>query len=181
MSWVQLFHSTEAIGHLEREVVAAAAPTAAAIRKLARRAPDDALTFLHELRFVPIGRHPLEDRPLNLVEQLDQTFTILVTLRAARWLLARHPQGGGALVRLGTTTGLDVASAKAGCFAAETFVAKSLSNNRTLEKVMASVVRKAPDTRHRYVFFYSPEVAAGPQPALERPGVPVSVYAAVSL
>ncbi len=34
------------------------------------------------LRFDPIGHDPLTGRPLNVIEQLNQTFTILVTLRA---------------------------------------------------------------------------------------------------
>lgn len=177
MPRVQRFHSADAIEQLEREVRATAAPTATAISSLVARAPDEAFAFLHTLRFTPVGRHPLEDRSLNLVEQLNQTFTILVTLQAARWLLARHPEGGGTVVRLGTTAGLDVESANAGCFAAEAFAATSPRSNRKLAKDMAAVVQKAPETRHRYVFFYSPEFAAGHHPELEQPGLPVSVYA----
>src|SRR4051794_17433147 len=50
---------------------------------------------LRKIKFEPIGRHPVEDRPLNLIEQVNQTFTYLVALQATRWLITRHPDALG--------------------------------------------------------------------------------------
>ncbi|MGV7219224.1 hypothetical protein [Bradyrhizobium sp. UFLA05-112] len=43
---------------------------------------DEPMSLLRAMRFDPVGHDPLTGEPLNIVEQLNQTFTILVTLRA---------------------------------------------------------------------------------------------------
>jgi len=174
----QVFHTVEEVDRLDREVRAAALPTAKAIRELVAEAPTEGLSLLRELRFALVGRHPLEDRPLNLVEQLNQTFTILVTLCAVRILLERHPDSGGARARFGTQGGFDIESVNPRLFAAEAFAATTPQSNRKLQKDMERLVTKAAEYQHRYVFFYSPKYpAAGHQPQLEVPGAHVSVYA----
>src|SRR5579863_5322615 len=44
-----------------------------------------------QIKFLPRGRHPIEDRQLNLVEQINQTWTFIAALEAARILLQNHP------------------------------------------------------------------------------------------
>lgn len=55
----------------------------------------DPLEMLRRMRFDPVGFHPVEDRPLNLVEQINQTWTYAVAVAAARQLLLLHPEAGG--------------------------------------------------------------------------------------
>src|SRR5262249_45950882 len=72
------------------------------LRTSARRAQDriraksgDPLDFLRSIKFDPIGCHPIEDRGINLIEQINQTWTFAVALAAARQLLVLHPDVGG--------------------------------------------------------------------------------------
>jgi hypothetical protein len=61
------------------------------IRASARRAHDwvaaqsgDPLDMLRRMKFEQVGFHPVEDRMLNLVEQINQTWTFAVAIAAAR-------------------------------------------------------------------------------------------------
>ncbi len=49
--------------------------------------PSSPLHALQQMKFDPIGSHPLEDRPLNIIEQVNQTFTYLVAVKAAELLM----------------------------------------------------------------------------------------------
>jgi len=57
--------------------------------------PFSPLHALEALKFSPIGSHPLEDRPLNIIEQVNQTFTYLVAVKAAELLMEWHPEAKG--------------------------------------------------------------------------------------
>lgn len=134
----------------------------------------DSLQVLAKMKFQEIGHHPADDRPLNIVEQVNQTFTYLVTLEAARWLLLQHPGCGGLNINLGTNAGLDLESIEPGFIAAEAFAATHPRSNDKLRKDVARLVEKAPDAEHRYVFFSCPEYPSGRQVKLETvPGIEV--------
>ena len=73
------------------------------------------MSLLRALRFETVGHDPLTGEPLNVVEQLNQTFTILVTLRAIEKLFELHPDCGGFRLALGTSSsGRDIESVKEG-------------------------------------------------------------------
>ena len=55
----------------------------------------DGVEFLRALKFDQVGLHPLEDRALNAIEQVNQSWTYLVALAAVRELLRWHPEAGG--------------------------------------------------------------------------------------
>jgi hypothetical protein len=74
---------------LER-VRAAASPTAQVLARLTAAEPDG-LEMLRRLKFTEMAWHPIDDRSLNLVEQINQTWTYLVTLKAMPFLFERHP------------------------------------------------------------------------------------------
>jgi hypothetical protein len=106
------------------------------------------------MRFRPIGHDPLTGTPLNIVEQLNQTFTILAALKATELLFEMHPQASGYRLALGTCAGRDIESIEPGMIAAEIFCATDPRSNRKLEK---DIARMALDSsQHRYVFFSSP-------------------------
>ena len=133
------------------------------------------------MKFEQVGFHPTEDRPLNFVEQLNQTWTYAVALTATRQLLRLHPDVGGFRVAPGAhmSLPLDVMSVQDGQVGAETFAAVHPSNNDKLKGDLDKLAGRT--ERHRYVFFCSP---AFPQTErlskLERNGVEVWSVAAVT-
>lgn len=146
--------------------------TTRAIQALAAVAsPKDAL---RQMKFGRLGRHPIEDRALNVIEQVNQTFTYMVALNAARWLLDRHPEAGGFVLAPGAHASqrLDVMSVVPDLVGAETFAASHPDSNRKLRRDLERL--SADRSQHRYAFFYSPGFTPGRQTKLERsPGVEV--------
>ena len=104
-------------------------------------------------------------KPLNVVEQLNQTFTILVSLRAAERLIELHPDAGGFRLALATSSGRDIESVVPDLVAAEVFSATRPSSNQKLKKDIARLT--ADPARYRYVFFAAPGFVSGRQEALE--------------
>ena len=133
------------------------------------------MAVLKKLRFDTVGHDPLTGSPLNVVEQLNQTFTILVSLRAVEKLIELHPEAGGFRLALGTSSGRDIESVTPGLVAAEVFSATHPNSNQKLRKEIA---RLADDpAQYRYVFFASPTYKVGRHEQLEKPGTGVQVYA----
>ncbi len=124
------------------------------------------------MRFELRGHDPLTGEPLNVVEQLNQTFTIMVTLRAIERLIELHPDAGGFHLALGTSSGTDIESVAKDLVAAEVFSATRPTSNQKLRKDIARLA--VLPARHRYVFFAAPGFAAGRHQDLETvPGVEV--------
>lgn len=152
-----------------------------AVRTSARRAQEriaslsgEPLDILRLMKFEQIGFHPLEDRSLNLVEQIDQTWTFAVAIAAARQLLTLHPDVGGFRLAPGAhaSLDLDIMSEESGCVGAETFAAVNPRNNRKLLTDLAKLAAR-PEP-HRYVFFMSPLFPRNErQTQFERDGVQV--------
>jgi hypothetical protein len=116
----------------------------------------DPLDMLRRMKFEPIGVHPIEDRRINLVEQINQTWTFAVAIAAARQLLLLHPEAGGFHLAPGAhaSLALDIMSEKAGLVGAETFAAVTPRNNGKLATDLAKLAAR-PEV-HRYVFFMCP-------------------------
>lgn len=145
---------------------AALAEGAARTAKWLTTQTNDPMLLLRAMRFDTVGHDPLTGEPLNFVEQLNQTFTILVTLRAIEQLFELHPDAEGFRLALGTSSGRDIESVKEGLVAAEVFSATHPMSNQKLKK---DLMRLTTDpAQYRYVFFCCPGYSAGRQPALER-------------
>jgi hypothetical protein len=140
---------------LIRRVQAAADRTNQAIKRLLEDEPNG-IEVLRRMKFTEMAWHPVDDRQLNLIEQLNQTWTYLVTLRALPFLFARHPDAGGFSLNLGTAAGTDIKSVAANEVAAEVFAAVHPSNNKKLAKDLQKLVRDCPAAAARYVFFGAP-------------------------
>ncbi len=123
------------------------------------------MALLKAFRFEAIDHDPLTGEPRNLVEQLNQTFTILVTLRAVEQLIRLHPEAGGFRLALETSAGRDIESVVPDLVAAEVFSATHPGSNPKLKKDIERL-RDDP-ARHRYVFFAAPGYRAGRQEKLE--------------
>lgn len=173
--------TTRDLDRLSHDIRAAADRTVRALRDILR-SESDSLQVLRLMKFSEIGHHPLEDRALNLIEQVNQTFTYLVTLQAARWLLATHPQLDGLKINLGTSAGFDLESRTPGLVAAEAFAVTRTSSNDKLRSDILRLADKAGDVSHRYVFFSAPKFGAGRQAQLEsEAGIQVWSFSADSL
>ena len=133
------------------------------------------MALLKSLRFEMVGHDPLTGEPLNVVEQLNQTFTILVTLRAVERLIELHPDAGGFRLALGTSSGRDIESVAPDMVAAEVFSATHPNSNQKLKNDLARL--SADPARHRYVFFAAPGYVAGRHEQLEKTAPGIQVYA----
>jgi hypothetical protein len=134
----------------------------------------DPLDMLRQMKFEPIGFHPIEGHALNLVEQINQTWTYAVALAAARQLLVLHPEAGGYKLAPGAyaSAPLDIMSEAEGLVGAETFAAVDPRNNRKLALDLAKMAARP--EQHRYIFFFSPKFPGAQRlMQFERDGVQV--------
>jgi hypothetical protein len=134
----------------------------------------DPMNLLRSMKFETIGFHPISDHALNVVEQINQTFTYAVALAAVRELLVRHPDAGGFRLAPGAhmSQRLDIMSDVDGLVGAETFAAVTPGNNGKL----AGDLRKLAGCteQYRYVFFASPRFPGTVRlPKFERDGIEV--------
>jgi hypothetical protein len=123
---------------------------------------------LRRMKFEQIGFHPIEGHALNFIEQINQTFTYLVALRATAWLLNRHPDAGGFRLAPGANAALplDIMSVVPDLVGAETFAAVHPKNNRKLAGDLQKL--KMFPHRFRYAFFFAPGFPHGRVEHLER-------------
>ena len=107
-----------------------------------------------KLRFENAGRDPLDpNRPLNFVEQLNQTSSYLVTIAAAAYLFDHHKSSAPFVLTLGPIGGHDIASSD-GKIVAETFAATRPGSNNKLNKEIKKLSSASAD--HKYVFYFCP-------------------------
>jgi hypothetical protein len=146
--------SIQNIADLDRLEAAVSASASLAMRSLAGLSGYAPIDALAAAKFSQIGRDPLDpNRPLNLIEQINQTFTYLASITGARWLLRQHPECVPLTLNLGTQSGFDIES-NCGHFVAETFAATDPKSNDKLRKDLAKLgTSKAP---HRFLFYLSP-------------------------
>lgn len=134
----------------------------------------DSLQVLRLMKFSGIGHHPTEDRALNIIEQINQTFTYLASVEAARWVMQRHPELQGLRLNLGTHRGFDLESLEPNRVAGEVFAATHPNSNDKVRKDVTRLVEQAAEVQHRYVFFICPEFKTlSRQSVFERDGVEV--------
>jgi len=116
----------------------------------------DPLDLLRRMKFETAGFHPIQGHALNVIEQINQTWTYVVALAAARHLLEMHPDAGGYVLAPGAhkAIALDIMSETPGLVGAETFAAVTPANNKKLKTDLLKLSARA--ERHRYIFFMSP-------------------------
>jgi len=148
--------------------------TAISVRNWVALQTGDPLDMLRRMKFEPVGFHPIEGYALNIVEQINQTWTFCVALAAARQLLLLHPDAGGLRLAPGAHAcqALDIMSVTEGCVGAETFAAVTPRNNGKLAADLLKLAARP--ERHRYVFFMSPHFQGNKRlPQFEQPGIQV--------
>jgi hypothetical protein len=114
------------------------------------------LDLIKHMKFDLVGFHPITHRELNIVEQVNQTWTYAAALLAVRELFKLHPEVGCYHIAPGAyaSQALDVMSDIDGLVGAETFAAVRPQNNRKLDKDLMKMATR--HEMHRYVFFLSP-------------------------
>ena len=150
--------SREELRSLEERIELAAKRTVANLQALVEsREPID---VLRSMKFDECGSDPLKASPLNLIEQLNQTFTYLASLKGVAYLLETHPDSAPFVLNLGTRPGHDIESMD-GEVVCEVFAAVRPGNNDKLNKDSKRV--HGAKAKHKYVFFLSPGVEPGEQ------------------
>lgn len=136
----------------------------------------DPLQLVKHMKFDTVGFHPITHHPLNLIEQVNQTWTFAVALLAARQLLKLHPEAGPFLLAPGAhaSQDLDIMSSIPGLVGAETFAAVKPTNNNKLFADLTKLLER-PEV-HRYVFFMSPGYPGTQRLSKLERGGPVQVW-----
>jgi hypothetical protein len=146
------------LNSLIEQLEASAAKTQSSIKKLVSR--KDAMFFLFECKFNQSGFNPLDSSiKLNLIEQLNQTFTYLASFKGAEYIFLHHKKVKSLTLNLGTASGTDIETDEDGGVVAEVFASVNPSNNRKLRNDISRI--KLINAKHRYVFFISPKIPAG--------------------
>jgi hypothetical protein len=158
----------DSVHDADRLIAQVEASAGAAMAEIARLQVDvPPLRALSRLKFDRIGRDPLDaDAPLNLIEQINQSFTYVASAKASRVLLALHPELAPLTLNLGTSSGFDIVSTTEGLLAAEVFAAVDPSNNGKLRNDIDRLENAK--AAHRYVFFMCPGYDEGRVRRLER-------------
>lgn len=113
--------------------------------------------LLRKIKFLTSGFDPLFDESMNFIEQVNQTFTYLVCLRAVEQLLIKHP-GHNYFVNFGTEGGYDVVYEDES-IVCECFASTAPDSNKKLENDVKKVYENI-TAINKYVIFY----ASSPKP-----------------
>jgi hypothetical protein len=114
------------------------------------------------LKFNQVGCDPLDiNFKLNLIEQLNQTFTYMASFLAANYIFSEHPElkGDTITLNLGTQGGSDIESSDRS-IVGEVFATTYIRNNDKLNKDIIKV-KAVEHVKHRYVFFIAPAIEQG--------------------
>jgi len=116
--------------------------------------------LFHTLKFDKIGCDPLSPKiQWNVVEQINQTFTYLVSLKAAEFLYKEYRAIEIIELNLGTKGGFDLIGKDAkgrDIAAAEVFAAVKAHSNDKLRQDILKVMKS--NAENRYVFFTANDV-----------------------
>ena len=146
------------LSSLIEQLEASAVKTQSSIKKLA--SSKDAMSFLFECKFNQCGCNPLDSSiQLNLIEQLNQTFTYLASFKGAEYIFSKHTKVKSLTLNLGTASGTDIETHEDGGVVAEVFASVNPSNNQKLKNDINRI--SMVDAKHRYVFFISPKKELG--------------------
>ena len=163
----RIIHSEPELAALAEQISeSASSAVACLIHACATASPIEALG---RIKFESLGYDPLGARRLNLIEQVNQTFTYLATVEALRYLFRHHAEYGPFRIHLGTAAGYDISSLDNGIIA-EVFAAVTPESNQKLKKDACKLSLAPAD--YRYVFCACPGLPLGELACLRNyPGV----------
>ena len=116
----------------------------------------EGIEALRLMKFTKCGGDPFTGEHLNLVEQINQTFTYLVCLEAVRVLMERHPDRDiQYVVSFGSKNGFDVMS-RDGSIVCDCFAAVKPDRHGQLIRQVRKV-SGCMEAKYKYVVFYTVE------------------------
>ena len=96
---MQIIVNRKNLNSLIEQLEVSAAKTQSSIKKLA--SGKYAMSFLFECKFNQSGFHPLDSSiKLNLIEQLNQTFTYLASFKGAEYIFLHHKKVNFMILRI---------------------------------------------------------------------------------
>ena len=126
---------------LRKRIKQAAVALSHGLKKLTADKPFDLLKNFKLERF---GYDPFDSRmEMNLVEQINQSVTLLVGCAAVERLLRKHPSEAGYVVSRPTSKGYDVWAEDASVVA-EVFAATSPGSNQKIRRDLDAVLIRPP-------------------------------------
>src|SRR5437867_3147306 len=136
---------SEDIQALREKVKKAGTALAQSLKKLIAR---DSLEVLKDFKLLPLGFDPYDpSHKMNLVEQINQSATLLVACAAVDALLRKHPSQEGYVVSPPTAKGYDLWAVDVSVVA-EVFAATSPGSNQKISKDLIAVLKnKEPFSR----------------------------------
>src|SRR6516164_4402782 len=133
--------------------------TAKRLQEWMRRQIDlDPIELMQQIKFYSHGYHPIDHgRRLNVIEQVNQTWTFICALTAAGLLLDLHPDAHGYRLApdANTSLELDIMSENSRLVGTKVFAVVDPQNNKKLLNDLIKM--RGRSERHRYVFFMSPK------------------------
>lgn len=155
---MQISITRKNLNSLIEQLEVSAAKTQSSIKRLA--SGKDAMAFLFACKFNQSGFSPLDSSVnLNLIEQLNQTFTYLASFKGAEYIFSHHKKVKSLTLNLGTSSGTDIETSEDGGVVAEVFASVNPSNNQKLKNDINRISQVT--AKHRYVFFISPHKELG--------------------
>ena len=155
---MQIIVNRKNLNSLIEQLEVSAVKTQSSIKKIA--SGKDAMAFLIECKFNQSGFNPLDSSiKLNLIEQLNQTFTYLASFKGAEYIFLHHKKVKSLTLNLGTASGTDIETDEDGGVVAEVFASVNPSNNQKLKNDINRI--SLVTAKHRYVFFISPNTDLG--------------------
>jgi hypothetical protein len=116
----------------------------------------EGIEALRLMKFTKCGGDPFTGEHLNLVEQINQTFTYLVCLEAVRVIMERHPDRDTPyVVSFGSKGGFDVMT-KDGSIVCDCFASVRPDRHGQLIREVRKVSGYS-DAKYKYVVFYAVE------------------------
>lgn len=112
------------------------------------------IELLRSIKFKKDGYDPLLQESTNFIEQVNQTFTYLVSLSAVELLMEKH-QGQQFRVNFGTKSGYDIESIDESIIC-ECFAATKPTSNDKLKNDVIRLVSTTTAT-YKYVIYYVEE------------------------
>ena len=132
---------------------------------------NDSLELFSKMKFGGVGFDPLDpDRGLNIIEQINQSFTYLASFYALEVLFSEYRDLAPFNLNLGTAPGSDIES-ECGSMAAEVFASVTPTNNQKLKNDIDKVLKT--NAALKLAFFMCPGFDLGRQPQFDRDGVQV--------
>lgn len=126
-------------------------------------------SLFSKMKFGGVGFDPLNpDRELNIIEQINQSFTYLASFYALEVLFTEYRELAPFRLNLGTASGSDIES-ECGGLTAEVFASVTPTNNQKLKKDIDKVLQT--NANLKFVFFICPNFELGRQPQFERDDV----------